>query len=75
MNLYRFEGQLAGVGISYGYHWILGPRWSLEAEIGAGYARLWYDKYPCRQCAKLLTNEKLNYWGLTRAGINLIYLF
>ena len=75
LNQYRFEGQLAGAGLSYGYHWILGPRWSLEAEIGAGYARMWYDKYPCQQCAKLLTNEKLNYWGLTRAGINLIYLF
>ena len=75
LNLYRFEGQLAGAGVSYGYHWILGPRWSLEAEIGAGYARLWYDKYPCQKCEKLITSEKLNYWGLTRAGINLIYLF
>ena len=75
MNMHRFEGQLAGAGISYGYHWIINPRWSLEAEIGAGYARLWYDKYPCQRCAKLLVNEKKNYWGLTRAGINLIYVF
>ena len=75
MNQYRFEGQLAGAGVSYGYHWIMGPRLSLEGEIGAGYARLWYDKYPCQSCAKLLTSEKKNYWGLTRAGINLIYLF
>ena len=75
MNLYRFEGQLAGAGLSYGYHWILGMRWSMEAEIGAGYARLWHDKYPCQNCGKLITNEKKNYWGLTRAGINLIYIF
>jgi len=75
MNQYRFEGQLAGAGVSYGNHWILTPRLSLEAEIGVGYARLWYDKYPCQSCAKLITNEKKNYWGLTRAGISLIYIF
>ena len=75
MNQYRFEGQLAGVGISYGYHWLMSPRWSIEAEIGAGYARLWYDKYPCKSCARLFTSENKNYWGLTRAGISLIYLF
>ena len=75
MNLYRFEGQLAGAGISYGYHWLISPRWSFEAEIGAGYARLWYDKYPCQTCAKLLTSEKKNYWGLTRAGLSFLFLF
>jgi len=75
MNQYRFEGQLAGAGVSYGYHWIIGKRWSLEAEIGAGYARLWYDKYPCQSCAKLITSDNKNYWGITRAGINLIYIF
>ena len=75
LNLYRFEGRLAGAGVSYGYHRILGLRWSLEAEIGAGYARLWHNKYPCQNCAKLITGEKENYWGITRAGINLIYIF
>ena len=75
MNLYRFEGQLAGAGVSYGYHWLISPRWSFEAEIGAGYARLWYDKYPCQTCAKTLTSENKNYWGVTRAGLSLIYLF
>ena len=75
MNQNRFEGQLAGAGISYGYHWLMSPRLSIEAEIGAGYAQLWYDKYPCQTCAKYLTSEKKNYWGITRAGISLIYLF
>jgi len=75
LNLYRFEGELAGAGLSYGYHWILSPRLSIEAEIGGGYARMWYKKYPCQSCAKLISNEKKNYWGLTRAGINLIFIF
>jgi hypothetical protein len=75
MNKYRFEGQLAGFGISYGYQWLIGTRWNLEAEIGAGYARLWHDKFPCISCAKLLTSEHKNYWGLTRAGVSLVYIF
>jgi len=75
LNQYRFEGQLAGAGISYGYHWLLAPRWSFDAEIGVGYARLWYGKYPCQSCAKILTNENKNYWGLTRAGFSIAYLF
>ena len=75
MNLYRFEGKLAGAGLSYGYHWLISPRWSLEAEIGAGYALLQYDKYPCHTCAKLISSEKKDYWGITRAGLSFIYLF
>jgi len=75
MNAYRFRGNLAGAGVSYGYHWIVAPRWGVEAEIGAGYARLWYDKYPCQSCSKQLTSETKDYWGVTRAGISLMYLF
>ena len=75
MNEYRFEGQLAGAGVSYGYHWLLSSRWSLDAEIGVGYARLWYGKYPCQTCAKVLDNENRNYWGVTRAGFSIAYLF
>ena len=75
MNKHRFEGELMGAGISYGYHWLISPRWSLEAEIGGGYARLWYDKYPCNVCAKLIGREQKNYYGVTRAGITLLYLF
>jgi len=74
MNLHRFEGELLGAGISYGYHWLISPRWSFEAEIGAGFARLWYDKYPCHTCAKLITSEKKNYLGVTRAGLTFIYI-
>ena len=44
---YRYDGKIYGAGISYGYHWILKNRWSMEATIGAGYARLDYDKYAC----------------------------
>ena len=73
MNQHRFEGQLAGAGVSYGFNWIIRPRWGMEFEIGAGYARLWYDKYPCAACTKALESVTKDYWGVTRIGLSLIY--
>ena len=32
----HYKGYLIGLGVSYGYSWLLGKRWSLTAEIGAG---------------------------------------
>lgn len=71
---HRYEGWLAGGGISYGYHWILGNRWGLEATIGVGYAYLKYDKYPCGTCGSKLETKSKNYFGPTKAGITLIYM-
>ena len=31
---HRYQGWATGVGLSYGYSWILGKRWNLEATIG-----------------------------------------
>jgi len=71
---HRYEGWLAGGGISYGYHWIIGKRWGLEAEIGVGYAYLKYDKFRCEKCGDKLGNNHKNYWGPTKAAVTLIYL-
>lgn len=71
---YRYEGYGYGGGISYGYQFYLSKRWSLEANIGVGYARLNYDKYDCVKCGSKLDSEKKNYIGPTKAGISLIYI-
>ncbi len=78
MREYRYDGWLAGAGISYGYQWIVGKRWSLEATISGGWAHLDYDKYPPQKDAaghpgKSLGNFTQNYWGLTGVGFSLIY--
>lgn len=70
----RYEGYLYGGGLSYGYQWILGPRWNLEASLGAGYARIHYDKYPCTTCGTKLKEGKTNYWGITKAAVAVIYI-
>lgn len=71
---YRYQGNLYGAGISYGYQWILNKRWSMEATIGVGYARVNYDKYICGHCGSKLDNGHKNYFGPTKAAINIIYI-
>ena len=70
---FRYEGNLYGVGLSYGYSWILNNRWNIEAVVGAGYARMKYDKYECGDCGEKLGTYERNYIGPTRAAISLIY--
>lgn len=72
---YRYQGYAYGAGLSYGYQWILAKHWNIEASIGAGYARLVYEKYPCADCGAKLSEGNYNYWGITRATLSLVYLF
>ena len=51
---YRYQGWMYGVGVGYGYQWILSPRWSIEAEIGAGYVGTKYEQYECERCGELI---------------------
>ncbi|MBO5180284.1 MAG: DUF3575 domain-containing protein [Paraprevotella sp.] len=72
----RYQGWFVGAGISYGYAWILGRHWNLEAEIGLGYSYTRYDKYRCSGCGKKTeTNKPHHYVGPTKVAINLVYLF
>lgn len=69
----RYEGNLYGGGITYGYQWMLGKRWSMEGVIGLGYARLKYDRYECGSCGKKLSENTKNYYGPTKVALNVIY--
>ena len=72
----RFQGWFAGGGIAYGYSWILGKHWNLEAEIGFGYSYTVYDRFECAGCGKKVEeNMDHHYVGPTKAAINLVYLF
>lgn len=71
---HRYEGWLVGAGLTYGYQWILGNRWNLEASIGVGYAYLDYTKYKCKKCGEKLGSGHKNYVGPTKAAISLIYI-
>lgn len=72
----RYQGWFVGAGVAYGYAWILGRHWNLEAEIGLGYSYTRYDRYPCATCGSKLEKDKPHHYvGPTKAAINLVYLF
>lgn len=71
----RRQGWAAGLGVGYGYAWQFGRRWGLEAEIAVGYTRYSYDKYPCTNCGRVIASHNKNYFGPTKAAINLVYRF
>lgn len=72
----RYEGWFAGAGISYGYAVILGKHWNMEFEIGGGYAYFVSDVYECEKCgSKLEDDVPHHYFGVTKAAINLVYVF
>lgn len=72
---HRFKGHFYGGGISYGYQWVLGKHWNLEGNIGVGYARVKYEQFKCRNCEPKVGEGNKNYFGPTKAGVSLIYLF
>lgn len=73
LDKYRYEGNLYGAGLSYGYQWIIGNRWNLEATVGVGYARLSYDQYECQKCGQFIKKDEKNYFGPTKVGLSFIF--
>ena len=71
---HRFRGDAYSASIQYGHQWVLSPRWSLEASVNVGYAFLDYRKYESGWCGRHLGNNQRHHWGLTNAGITLIYI-
>lgn len=69
----RYQGNLYGAGLSYGYQWLLSNRWSMEAVLGIGWAHLHYDKYPCATCGTRIKEADKDYFGVTKAAISIIY--
>ncbi len=71
---YRYQGWATGAGVAYGYSWLLGRRWNLEATIGVGYIYTSYDKYDCATCGQFRGSGHKNYFGPTKAGLSVIYM-
>ena len=71
----RRQGWGTGIGVSYGYQWLLHEHWNLEATFGVGYLYLNYDKFPCKNCGQKQTDLHRHYFGPTQAAVSLIYIF
>lgn len=74
LEKYRYEGNLYGGGLSYGYQYIINKRWSIEATIGIGYTYLDHSKFLCERCAAKLYDDTKHWFGPTKAGVSLIYI-
>lgn len=71
----RHQGWGTGAGISYGYQWVLGKHWNIEASVGVGYLYLDSEVYPCANCGTKIRDVKKHYFGPTQAAISAVYLF
>lgn len=72
----RFQGWFGGLGVAYGYDWVLSRNWNIEAEIGLGWTYTRYDQFRCTGCGKKVKeNAPHNYLGPTKIAINIEYVF
>lgn len=72
---HRYQGWFWGAGIGYGYSWILGEHWNLEAEIGVGWVHARYDVFECEGCGKRVGHGNKDFVMPTKAAINFVYVF
>ena len=72
---HRYQGWYAGLGVAYGYSWLVSRHFNIEAELGVGWIHTGYDRYNCASCGRRLGKGHHNYFGPTKAAINLVYVF
>ena len=70
----RYEGWAVKAGVSYGYSFVLGGRWNMEATVGFGVIHADYDRYGCMSCADLDGHFTKTFLAPTQVGISLIYM-
>lgn len=72
----RYQGWQGGLGVTYGYAWILSKHWNFEAELGLGYSYTKFDVYPCANCGTKIESDKShNYFGVTKVQLGIVYIF
>lgn len=71
----RYEGWLAGAGFGIGYEYAIARHWNIGAEAGIGYTYINYKKFNCETCGTPKGSGDYHYIGLSRLGLNLIYVF
>lgn len=75
VRTHRYQGWFGGAGLAYGYSWMLGRHWNIEAELGIGWIYTKYDVFECEGCGKKTGRGHKNYVAPTKAALNLVYVF
>lgn len=70
----RYQGDLYGIGLAYGYQWILSPHWNFEASAGVGYGFTRFKHYECRTCGQYKGTENKHLFMPTKLALSFIYI-
>ncbi|MGM9698106.1 MAG: DUF3575 domain-containing protein [Prevotella sp.] len=68
----RRQGDLAALGGSYGYSWILSPHWSFEAEAGIDLGYAWSKVYDSQKCGSYRGPDN-KFVVLPRIALSFVY--
>ena len=75
LNDTRHTGDAFGGGLTYGYSFALGKRWSLETSIGAGALHLREKRYDeTKETAPETPNRRQWVFAPLKAGVTLVYI-
>ena len=74
MSDVRVCGWAVGAGLTYGYQFLLSPRWNLELTAGFGWWYTEYDRFESRKCGMFEQDVYKHALGPTSLGISFIYL-
>ncbi len=75
-GVHRYEGWTAGLGVSYGWQWWLGPHWNFEATFGFGYRYVRFNRFTTPPSRVIdMENAEHHYFGPTKIGLSFTYLF
>ncbi len=76
---HRYEGWMAGLGVSYGWQWWVSPHWNFEATLGFGYLYLVYNRFGGAggSASQIIDQPNFvdHYFGPTKIGLSFSYLF
>ena len=70
----RLAGWAVGAGITYGYQFIIAPRWNLELTAGFGWWYTEYDRFESRKCGMFEQAVRKHAIGPTSLGVSFVYL-
>lgn len=68
------NGDAIGAGLTYGYSFVLGRRWSLEATVGAGLLHVREKKYKETEDTPADANNTRNLFAPLKAGVTFVYI-
>lgn len=70
-----YQGTVWSAGLTVGYQLCLSHRFSVDFNLGLGYARSEYDSYGMTDGVRIYKakDRSKNFWGPTQAGINLVW--